>query len=220
MSGLNIPLLNLTANFSLYIKKHMNLLAHLYLSKGINDIMIGNFIGDFVKGNQYLNYSEQIQKGILLHREIDSFTDNHESHKLTRDRFRKEYGLHSGVVVDIIYDHFLANNWTNYHNDALEVFAQEAYTNIQQNFEILPEKMKAVVPFIINNNWIILYRSVTGIERVLYGMSKKTSLPNKVPFALEILNEFHQEINAEFTQIITDLHKMVEKSLYLTKFAT
>jgi len=86
----------------------MNLLAHLYLSKDINDLMIGNFIGDFVKGNQYLNYSAEIQNGILLHREIDSFSDMHEAHKATRDRFRKGFGLHSGVVVDIVYDHYLA----------------------------------------------------------------------------------------------------------------
>jgi acyl carrier protein phosphodiesterase len=73
--------------------------------------MLGNFMGDFVKGNKYLAYTGDIQKGLLLHREIDTFTDKHDTHKQSRDRFRKHYGLYSGVVVDIVYDHFLASRW-------------------------------------------------------------------------------------------------------------
>ncbi|MDA3890416.1 MAG: ACP phosphodiesterase [Salinivirgaceae bacterium] len=197
----------------------MNILAHLYLSGKINNVMLGNFMGDFVKGNQYLNYSAEIQKGILLHREIDTFVDAHPLHKASRDRFRKEYGLHSGIVVDIVYDHYLATNWQKYSNIALEEYAQQAYTFIDKNLNIIPPRLQAITPYIINGNWLVMYKSIDGIEKVLYGMAKRTSLPQKVSFAIKIMNEHYDAFNDEFAQIMTDLQKMVEKSLYLTKFA-
>jgi len=197
----------------------MNILAHLYLSGGINDIMLGNFMGDFVKGNKYLSYPDNIQKGILLHREIDTFTDTHIAHKLSRDKFRPEYGLYSGVVVDIMYDHFLAKNWNTFHAHKLETFAQQAYSHLHANMHHIPVRLQQITPYIIENNWLVMYRSFEGIEKVLTGMSKRTSLPPKISYAMEILSKHYDELNAEFIQIFTDLHKMVEKSLYLTKFA-
>lgn len=197
----------------------MNILAHLYLSKGINDIMLGNFMGDFVKGKNFQNYPSEIQQGILLHREIDTFTDNHPAHKSSRDRFRKGYGLHSGIVVDIVYDHFLALNWNNFSTIELELFAQQAYHHIDLNMHIMPTRIQDIAPFIIKNNWLVMYKSLEGIERSLNGMAKRTSLPSKTSFAMDVLNKNYEEINLESIQIITDLNKMVEKSLYLTKFA-
>jgi acyl carrier protein phosphodiesterase len=197
----------------------MNILAHLYLSGGINDIMLGNFMGDFVKGNKYLAYTGDIQKGLLLHREIDTFTDKHDTHKQSRDRFRKHYGLYSGVVVDIVYDHFLASRWDNFHEDKLETFAQNAYAHIKSNNHIIPPRLNQITPYIIENNWLVMYKSLEGIERVLTGMSKRTSLPPKVSYAMEVLTRNYEELSLEFNEIISDLHKMVEKSLYLTKFA-
>jgi len=180
--------------------------------------MIGNFMGDFVKGNNYLKYPIDIRNGLLLHREIDTFTDKHTAHKLSRDRFRAEYGLYSGIVVDIVYDHFLATNWDKFHSDNLETFAQQAYNHLQLNMHHIPSQLQQITPYIIENNWLVMYRSIEGIERVLTGMSKRTSLPPKISFAMKILSNEYEELNLEFNQIFIDLHKMVEKSLYLTKF--
>lgn len=188
----------------------MNLLAHLYLSKGINDIMLGNYIGDFVKGKQYLNYPKDIQKGIILHRNIDTFTDNHPTHKESRDRFRSNYGLFSGVVVDILYDHFLAKNWYKYSNEQLPSFAQKAYDYIQMNETMLPQKLKTVTPHMVRSNWILLYREISGIERVLSGMSRNTSLPDKVAFAIEIINSEYKQLEQEFLYFFKDLQDFTE----------
>ena len=196
----------------------MNILAHLYLSAGINDLMLGNFIGDFVKGNKYLDFPGDIQKGILLHREIDTFTDKHPAHKSSRDRFREQYGLYSGIVVDIVFDHFLAKQWTDFHSSTLDDYAQQVYTYIKLHNKIIPPRLQQITPFIIDNNWLVLYKSLDGIDRVLTGMSKRTSLPPNTPFAMRILEQFYDELNKDFHQIITDLYKMVKKSLYLTKF--
>ncbi len=197
----------------------MNILAHLYLSGGINHLMLGNFMGDFVKGKQFQDYPEEIKAGIMLHREIDTFTDNHPAHKSSRDRFRKFYGLHSGIVTDILYDHFLAKEWNSFHKKPLEEYIQQVYSYIEMNIIYVPERLKSLTPNIISNNWLIMYKSLDGIERVLTGMSKKTSLPSNYKQAMDIITLFYREFDKEFNQIIADLHKMVEKNLYLTKFA-
>src|SRR5438552_2946814 len=88
----------------------MNYLAHAYLSYNEPEILVGNMISDFVKGKQKYGYPVMIQKGIQLHRDIDMFTDNHPATAKAKDFFRSAYRLYSGPLLDIIYDHFLAND--------------------------------------------------------------------------------------------------------------
>jgi acyl carrier protein phosphodiesterase len=88
----------------------MNYLAHAYLSFEITDITVGNMISDFVKGKQKLDYPIAIQQGIMLHRFIDSFTDSHAVTRQAKSFFKEAYGLYAGPLVDVVYDHFLAND--------------------------------------------------------------------------------------------------------------
>jgi acyl carrier protein phosphodiesterase len=198
----------------------MNILAHLYLSGGIDHLMLGNFMGDFVKGSKYKNYPEPIKNGILLHRNIDSITDNHSSHLVSRNRFREKYGLHTGIVVDIVYDHFLAANWDQFHAMPLSVYAQQVYAYVNENFELLPDGLKQILPFMITNNWLELYKSIDGIERVLQGMARRTSMPNEVAFAIETLKYFYHPIQNEFENVMCTLIKNVNIDLVLPVFAS
>ncbi len=99
----------------------MNFLAHIYLSGNDTDLIIGNFIADGIKGKKYKKFSPGIQKGILLHREIDTFTDAHPIVRQSTKRLHKNYGHYSGIIVDILYDHFLAKNWSRYSDVPLEI---------------------------------------------------------------------------------------------------
>src|SRR5947208_16353703 len=117
----------------------MNFLAHIYLSGNDEEIMIGNFIADFVKGNKKDNYPAKIKKGIELHRMIDDFTDHHETTAKSKDRLRKKYGKYSGVIVDLYYDHFLAANFSEFHSSLLGNFSQQTYDILKKHWNILPE---------------------------------------------------------------------------------
>jgi len=79
-------------------------------------------MADGIRGNNYLDYPEEIKKGILLHRYIDTFTDANETFRISKHRLHKRYGHYSGVIVDILYDHFLAKNWTKYSDESLHSF--------------------------------------------------------------------------------------------------
>ena len=65
----------------------MNFLAHVYLSGNDPHLALGNLIADRIKGKDYINYPIPIQKGILLHRQIDTFTDNHPNFRKAKKYF-------------------------------------------------------------------------------------------------------------------------------------
>ena len=100
----------------------MNFLGHLYFSHNDYDLMIANLFGDSVKGKKYLNYSVKIQEGILLHRKIDSYIDNHPSVKELRLNLYKDLPKVAGVAIDLYFDHLLAIHWDQYHEKPFEIF--------------------------------------------------------------------------------------------------
>lgn len=197
----------------------MNILAHLYLSQDIGELMLGNFMGDFIKGAQYNNYCSGIKNGILLHRQIDYFVDKHPIHKATRDRFRSKYGLYSGIVVDIIYDHYLSKYWDKYHHLPLTKFSDNVYRYLTRKSFLLPQPLKKILPHMVTNNWLELYGSVAGMARVFQGMSKRTSLPDHSTFAISVLENQYAAIYQEFDIIFNELANHVTDNINLYKFA-
>lgn len=183
----------------------MNFLAHIYLS-GENDLItIGNFMADSIKGNKYRKYPEEIQVGILLHRHIDTFTDTHKTFRRSTKRLHKKYGHYSGVIVDILYDHFLAKNWQNYSDKPLDDYVQNFYESLEENFEILPLRIRKMIPFMITDNWLLSYASIEGITRVLEGMNRRTKHRSSMNEAVLELETFYSEFENEFTHFFHEL---------------
>ena len=187
----------------------MNFLAHIYLSGKSEKLRIGNFIGDWVKGSKHKNYDAEIQKGILLHRKIDEFTDNHEIVKISAKKFAPVYNRYSTVVCDIVYDHFLAINWKKYCNEELSNFSQNFYKHLQKNKEILPERVQKFLPALIENKRLESYETLSGIEDVLYKMSIYTSLPEKSKQGISIIKANYVSLNNEFNIFFPKIIKFV-----------
>lgn len=191
----------------------MNYLAHIYLSGDNELITIGNFIADSIKGNKYKNYPKELQIGILLHRHIDTFTDAHKTVRLSTKRLHKNYGHYAGVIVDIFYDHFLAKNWSNYSNISLDEYVEGFYNSLEANFEILPQKVKHMVPYMINGNWLLSYADIDGIQKVLDGMNRRTKNKSKMNMAINELHEYYNEFESEFTSFFKELIDTSNKKL-------
>ncbi len=183
----------------------MNYLAHIYLSGTSEGVLIGNFIADGIKGKKYQEYPQEIQKGILLHRGIDSFTDSHPIVRQSTKRLHKKYSHYSGVIVDILYDHFLAKNWQQYNEQPLAEYVADFYTLLEDNFEILPTRIQRMMPYMISNNWLLSYATIPGISKVLDGMNVRTKNISKMNFAVIELEEFYTEFETEFTQFFKEL---------------
>ncbi|OIQ22277.1 acyl carrier protein phosphodiesterase [Lacinutrix sp. MedPE-SW] len=191
----------------------MNFLAHIYLSGNNKQITIGNFIADGIRGKKYLKYPKDIQTGILLHRQIDTFTDAHKTVRVSTKRLHKNYGHYSGVIVDILYDHFLAKNWSQYSNVPLAEYIEDFYTNLQDNFEILPSRIQKMMPYMISDNWLLSYASIEGIAKVLDGMNRRTQNRSQMNLAINELQEFYNDFEDEFTQFFDELIHFSAKKL-------
>ncbi|MCD6544051.1 MAG: acyl carrier protein phosphodiesterase [Flavobacteriaceae bacterium] len=177
----------------------MNFLAHIYLSNNNKSIQIGNFIADSVKGRKYENYPKNIKTGILLHRQIDWFTDNNDIVRGSKRRLDKKYGHYKGVIIDIFYDHFLAKNWNDYSDIPLKEYSSEFYDVLQSNYEVLPERIKVLTPYLIEGDWLTNYASLEGIKRVLIGMNKRTNEKSQMHLAIHDLELHYKEFEQDFT---------------------
>ena len=191
----------------------MNYLAHIYLS-GTNDLLkIGNFMADSIKGNTYKLFDDEITKGILLHRHIDSFTDAHPIYRKSKHRLHEKYGHYSGVIMDILYDHFLAKNWTSYSDESLEDYAANFYNLLQNNEAILTEKIKSIIPYMIEQNWLVSYASLTGIEKILYQMDYRTKHRVHMQEAMVELQAFYIDFEDEFFLFFDELIKSCQEKI-------
>lgn len=183
----------------------MNFLAHIYLSGDNKLLTIGNFAADGIRGKMYKQYPNEFQVGIKLHREIDTFTDAHPIFRQSTKRLHKAYGHYSGVIVDIFYDHFLAKNWSDYSYIPLERYIQDFYNTLNENLEILPERFKKLTPFMIQDNWLLSYASIQGIQKVLDGMNRRTKGRSKMNEATKELIANYEDFEKDFKEFFEEL---------------
>ena len=183
----------------------MNFLAHIYLS-GDNDLIkIGNFMADGIRGKHFESYPLEIQKGIILHRAIDTFTDAHPIFRQSTKRLHENYHHYAGVIVDVFYDHFLAKNWNKYSDEKLDHFVARFYQSLRDNHIILSERTKGMMPYMIEHNWLVSYQTVEGINRILTQMDHRTKNESKMRFATNELSEFYPDFENEFTNFFQEL---------------
>jgi acyl carrier protein phosphodiesterase len=191
----------------------MNFLAHIYLS-GDNELLkIGNFMADTVRGKRYLDYSNEIQKGILLHRFIDTYTDAHPIYRQSRRRLYEKYGHYAGVIMDIVYDHFLAKNWKYYNEIELDVYAAQFYDSLKENYELLTIKTQNLMPYMIQQNWLVQYVSLEGLETILFQMDHRTKNRVHMQEAIVEVQEYYPELELEFTQFMKELMEQCQIKL-------
>jgi acyl carrier protein phosphodiesterase len=188
----------------------MNFLAHLYLSGESDGIKTGNFIGDYVKGRKFENYTGDIRKGILLHRSIDNFTDNHPLFQEVRKFFYPDYGRYSGIVGDVVFDHLLAKQWNQFSGYQLRDFARNAHTILLSNYFRLPFRVQQFLPIMIQHKRLESYASIEGLEKALHIMANYTTLPALSQKAVEVLEKNHDQINELFIRFMEEIIFFIE----------
>jgi acyl carrier protein phosphodiesterase len=192
----------------------VNFLAHLFLSGNDAEIMVGNFIGDFVRGKYFHEqYPPSIALGIELHREIDEFTDNHSVVLESKKRLRPKYRHYSPVIIDMFYDHFLAKNWSTYSTNPLDQYAQDAYAILNKYATIVPDQVGRLLPYMIQGNWLYNYSSIEGIHRALSGMAQRTPYNSKMEEASLDLKEHYDSFQNEFLRFFPELQSFCTEYL-------
>ncbi|MFT4760631.1 MAG: acyl carrier protein phosphodiesterase [Paraglaciecola sp.] len=189
----------------------MNFLAHLYLSGEDEDLLIGNFIADFIRNREVPNYSEGVQKGIHLHRKIDYYTDNHLVVRKGTHRLRANHGKYAPVVLDVLFDYLLANNWEKYSDEPITDYTKKVYAILTKNRDILPAKIGARLPEMIADNWLIKYGWDDGLRYVFERMKTRVSQPLLLNNSVESLKADYDLFEAEFNEFFPEVIAYVNK---------
>jgi acyl carrier protein phosphodiesterase len=212
----------------------MNYLAHAYLSFEITDITVGNMISDFVKGKQKLDYPLTIQQGIMLHRAIDNFTDGHAVTREAKSYFKDAYRLYAGPLVDVVYDHFLANDVIRFPEtgkeaptgpgeaaagnedpagSGLKAFAQKTYEQLSTRQALLPERFGRFFNYMQAQDWLFNYRYKQGILNAFAGLARRAAYMGSADRAGLLFEQHYTGLEACYAEFFPALQDFALRTL-------
>jgi acyl carrier protein phosphodiesterase len=172
----------------------VNYLAHAYLSFNKPEVLVGNMISDFVKGKKKFDYPPVVQLGIMLHRAIDQFTDEHMATRTAKKIFQPYYRLYGAAFVDVVYDHFLANDANEFPENTLQPFAQEVYETLGQHRHLFPEPFAGMFPYMKQYDWLYNYRQRWGIKRSFEGVARRALYIKESNTAFALFEEHYDAL--------------------------
>lgn len=188
----------------------MNYLAHLFLAENTPESIIGNLLGDFVKGAIGDEYPPQIRRGIELHRQVDKFTDAHPRVRSSKNLISPQRRRFAGIMVDMVYDHFLARNWAEYSVIPLPVFSQQIYTILTVHHEMLPERLQMVLPRMVSQDWLTSYRELSSIDTALNRIATRLKRENSLTNSAEELKFHYEQLESDFRVFFPELIHYVQ----------
>ena len=187
----------------------MNFLGHIYLSGSNEEVLLGNFSGDFLKGRTHQKYPPDFQKGVKIHRAIDTYTDHHSSVLKLNRLFYEKYHKYSGVIVDVAFDHMLGKTWALFSKRDLYEFIGEKHEILNRRIEETPLKVQKMIPSFIHKKWLETYQTVDGLELVYSRMALRTSLPAFSGFAVKTIRDNYNLFLDEFVLFFEDIIKHI-----------
>jgi len=196
----------------------LNYLAHLFLAGTDPEMILGNFIADHVKGSDTMKYSENVRKGISMHRAIDTFTDQHPVVKQSIARLRADFRKYAGVIVDMYYDHYLSAQWDEYSDTDLPEFTRIRYDILNTFQTVLPARSARLLFYMEKQNWLISYSSFDGMQQAFNGMSRRTTFESNMELAVVNLKAGYPEFNQEFRQFFPELQSYVKNNFEITYY--
>lgn len=189
----------------------MNYLAHAYFSFNDPEIVVGNMISDFVKGKKKFDYPIRIQAGIMLHRTIDTYTDDHQATREAKEFFRPHYRLYSGAFIDVVYDHFLATDTTEFTESSLLSFSQQVYHVLEEHKQWLPDRFAGMLPYMKSQNWLFNYRTLLGTERSFEGLVRRSTYLEESETASRLFEKHYQPLQQCYRHFWEDARPFVFK---------
>jgi acyl carrier protein phosphodiesterase len=192
----------------------MNYLAHAYLSFNHDELLIGNMISDFVKGKKQFDFSQAIQKGIKLHRAIDTFTDEHAVTKEAKAFLKPAVGLYSGAFIDVVYDHFLANDENLFTDTTLRGFSGKTYNSLQKFYHVLPSGFQLLLPYMTEQNWLYNYKTMWGTQQSFGGIVRRAKYLQTSNEAFDAFKKHYIPLQKCYTNFFPLLKEFAAQQLH------
>ncbi|MEQ1633574.1 MAG: ACP phosphodiesterase [Planctomycetota bacterium] len=190
----------------------MNHLAHLRLSPADPDWRLGSLLGDFVRGEDWQRWPDRVKQGIELHRAVDAFTDAHRCVRASVARVDGPLRRFAPVLVDVFYDHFLLQRWHELGpGTPVATFAAEVYALLDLQSASLPERLRRVVPRMIEHRWLEQSRDLDGVHRVLERIAMRLSRPVPLPLGAEILACHYEAFAGDFAAFWPEVARFAQQ---------
>jgi acyl carrier protein phosphodiesterase len=190
----------------------MNHLAHFCLADHSAVGWMGSFLGEYVKGGLKGRLPDGIERGILLHRKIDSYTDCHPMAAASRNRISPARRRFAGIIIDVGYDHFLSKNWSKFCMMDLADFTARVYEALLPLEYLLPEQPRRALPRMVRENWLMQWRSLAGVAKTLDRISARINRRDTLPGAIEEIQENYDSLEADFLSFFPDLMQYVVRT--------
>lgn len=187
----------------------MNFLAHLYLSCDDDELLIGNYLADFLKNSELRLLPIGVQEGVKLHRKIDRYTDQHPIVRKGTRRLHAQHHKYAAVIIDIFYDYFLAKNWTKYSEISLDNFMQQAYQTLENKLDLMPSKLQLQTQDMIHHNWLRSYTTFEGLENTFWRLKRRVSKAEYLDNVISSLGRDESLLDEEFQAFFPDLIRYV-----------
>lgn len=186
----------------------MNFLAHLALAENSDASLVGNLLGDFAKGTESHLRSilpTDVVHGIMMHRRIDHFTDHHPTFQHAKMLISPARRRFAGVVVDIIYDHFLSRHWDYFHAPPREQFITHCYRTLQNHPEWLRGRLLDALPTMLEQDWLGAYLTREGIQLTLQRVSQRSRFSGPIAAAHDDFIRHYHDYERLFLEFYPDL---------------
>jgi len=170
-------------------------------------------VSDFLKGRGRFGLSGKIQVGIALHRYIDEYTDTHPLIREAKEFFRPHYRLYSAPIVDIILDHFLANDSSIFTDDSLLRFSLNTYQHLDDHFGELPQNFRQAFFYMKRDNWLYRYHQPEGIGRSLQGLVHRSRYLTESDTAMSILMDNYVALRTLYQPFFSDVKQFAKEKL-------
>ncbi len=186
----------------------MNILLHMLLSGDDDQLLVGNFMGDFVKGLLQDRFPHRIRQGVQLHRQIDLFAERNPHFRQSRQRLDPAYGLYRGVLVDLFYDYFLVNDWGNWCEEPFAAYLARTLVVVERHRYDLPTEMQRLVP-IIFDELLPTYGTIEGIDAALGRLARRIRRPNPLASGVAELRQHHDLLHVDFRAFMPEISHFV-----------
>jgi acyl carrier protein phosphodiesterase len=187
----------------------VNFLAHIFLSGKMDEVMVGNFMADSVKGSDMSHFSGGMQEGIKMHRAIDMYTDSHAVVMQSKERLRGPFGKYAPVVADVFYDHFLAIGWNNFSDISLREYTNRVYKFLECYHAVFPERTQRFYEYMVKYDILFGYAKIEGIDRVMQGMARRARFVSGMEHSAAELEAHYEDYKAEFALFFPQMQQHI-----------
>lgn len=188
----------------------MNFVAHLFLAQPTPDSYFGNLLGDFRRGVDINDYAKTVQAGVANHVHVDKFTDNHTLVKEARTLFSSQRRRFGGIILDVLFDHFLLKHWHQYSEVSFEKFSRQVYQRLDARVDIMPPAMQGMVSSMLEHQWLGTYKQLTGVERALERTASRIRFQHQFDGSIEEVIKHYEEFERTFLMFFPELVNSVK----------